>query len=128
MPKLQNIIAFSLIALGLIVGMDKGYEAKTGFRCIPYITCGPDFLINEFLTPQITYSKFQELIANKETAKRTIESVDWIDSNYAGKYFLVKLRNDSNYYRVRRPQICHENPFKRLESYGISVGFSYACL
>lgn len=128
MPKLKNIIAFSLIALGLIVGMDKVYEAKTGFGCIPYITCGPDFLINEYLTPQITYSKFQELIANKETAKKTIESVDWVDSNYAGKYLSVKLRNDSNYYRVRIPKVCKDHPGKRLESYGISVGFYYSCL
>lgn len=127
-PKLRTIIVSSLIAFGLIVGLDRAYKAETGFSCISFIPCGPDFLIKELLTPRIAYSKFQELIANKETAKRTIESVDWVDTNYTGKYLSVKLRNDSNFYLVRKPQICIDDPIKRLESYGISVGFYYSCL
>lgn len=133
MPKLQNIIAFSLIAfsfvaLGLIVSLDRSYKADTGFSSLPLVFVGPDFYINELLAPRIAYSKFHKLIANKETAKRTIESVDWVDTNYVGKYLSVKLRNDSRYYRVRKPKICIDDPINLLESYGISVGFYFSCL
>ncbi|QQR58766.1 MAG: hypothetical protein IPG59_04515 [Candidatus Melainabacteria bacterium] len=128
MSKLQSIIAFSLMASGLIVSLDAAYKAETGFSSIPLVFVGPRFFIVELLAPRVAYGKFQDLIANKETAKITIESVDLVDTNYAGKYLSVKFRNDSKYYRVRRPQICNEDSIKRLESYGISVGFYWSCL
>src|ERR1017187_5395640 len=107
------------MAGGLIVSLyqvDRAYEAKEGFSPI---AAEANVWITELRTPHLAYSKFQTLIANKETAKSTIESVDLVDTNYVGKYLSVKLKNDPNEYRVYKPEICSDDPCKRLESYGI---------
>lgn len=123
MRRLKYIIAFGLMVYGVILVMAIVYETEAGFRF-----SGLNYFFEELTTPRIAYSKFLELVANKETAKKNIESIDWVDTNYAGKFFDVKLRNDSNHYRVRIPKVCKEHPGTRLESYGISVGFYWSCL
>ena len=127
MQKLQKIIAFGLIAggLGLIMSLDRAYEAEEGFSPIVALA---QVWTTELRAPHLAYSKFQTLIANKETAKSTIESVNLVDTNYVGRYLSVKLRNDPNEYHVYKPEICSDDPCKRLESYGIPVGFYFSCL
>lgn len=65
MSKLRKIIAFSLMALVVTVILAMVYEVEAGFEI-----SGLKYFIEELFTPRIAYSKFQELIANKETAKK----------------------------------------------------------
>jgi len=111
--------------LGLIVSLDRAYEAKELFSPV---VAEATVWITELRAPHLAYSKFQTLIASEETAKSAIESVDLIDTNYVGKYLSVRLKNDPNEYRVYKPENCSDDPCKRLESYGIPVGFWFSCL
>jgi len=132
-PSFQIIIALILFCLGFIVSFDGSFAASDCFNGSPSIGLAR-LWIAELCTPRLAFSKFQALLADKETAQNTIESVDFVDSNYAGKYLSVKLRKDSNFYRVCSPQICSvKDPYsldvvKRLGSFGISVGFAFQCL
>jgi hypothetical protein len=125
--KPYRIIAFSLMAagLGVIVSFDSAYKAKEGFSPI---LAYPRVWISEFRSPHLAYPRFQTLIANKETAKSAIESVNLVESNCESKYLSVKLKNDPSEYRVYKPENCIDDPCKRLESYGIPVGISFSCL
>lgn len=118
MEILKKTIAFTLAAVGLVViwdGSHAGWDgSQTGLGpCAALLNCW----VGELLTPQMPYSKFETLSANKEIAQRTIERVDWVDTNYAGKYLEVKLKNEPKEYHVRKPKNCKEDPFDRLNSY-----------
>ena len=129
MEMLKKIIAFTLMTSGLVViwnGSQPGWDGSSNGLGpgAALLSCW----VRELQTPQIPYEQFQNLIANRENAQCKIERVDWVDTNYAGKYFAVKLKNNTIEFHVRKADNCWQETLARVSSYGIPTRFYYSCL
>lgn len=126
---LKKTIAITLMASGLVMIWDGSHAGWDGFSN----GLGPgaallNCLVGELWTPQIPYADFENLLANKENAQYRVERVDWVDTNYAGKYFAVKLKHNPIEFHIRKPDNCWQDTLKRASSYGIPTSFKFACL
>lgn len=86
------------------------------------------FWLEEISMPRLTYTQFENIIAQKENARKAVEHLSWVNTNYAGSFLSVKLKEHSRAFRVYIPEHLRESSTSKLKSYGIPMDWGFSCL
>lgn len=81
---------------------------------------------DQALKHRIGFSDFQKMLLLK-TAQTKVEKVEIVDTNYVGFYLEIKLKNDSNTYKLCASKENLKKLLQKVEANQIPVYLSFSC-
>ena len=64
-----------------------------------------DTRISELMTPRLSYTDFQKIIASRPVAISRLERVAKVSNYLLGPYLSIKFKNNTQEYHVYRPRV-----------------------
>ena len=81
---------------------------------------------DEAFNHRISLSDFQKMLSSK-TARRTVKTVEIVDTDYVGIYLKIELKNDSNAYKLYASKENLNRILQGVEANQIPVYLSFSC-
>ena len=92
-----------------------------------------DTRISELMTPRLSYTDFQKIIASRPVAIGRLERVTKVSNYLLGPYLSIKFKKNTQEYHVYRPRVYavdttdEDSELKLVMSYGITTEICYIC-